>query len=272
LVAQATREQFADGVCFIPLAAITDPTLFIPAIAEVLEIQERGEYSLEKRVIFALANKHLLLILDNFEQVPGAAPLVEYLLTACPQLKILITSRAVLYVPGGHEFLVAPLRLPDLRQLPPLDDLAQYAAVALFGQRARAALSSFEITASNARAVAEICIRLDGLPLAIELAAARIRLLPPTALLARLSQRLAVLTSSGHTLPERQQTLRNTLKWSYDLLDAQEQKLFRLLSVFVGGWTVEAVETLWQANPEAGEPSALDGLASLLDKSLLVKI
>jgi predicted ATPase/serine/threonine protein kinase/DNA-binding CsgD family transcriptional regulator len=271
-VAQATREQFVDGVCFIPLASVTDASLLIPAIAEALEIQERGEYSLEQRVMFALAQKQMLLILDNFEQLLGAVPVVEHLLTTCPQIKILVTSRAVLYVAGEHEFLVSPLSLPDLRQLPSPEGLMQYAAVALFVQRARAALSSFALTESNARAIAEICIRLDGLPLAIELAAARARLLPPAALLARLSQRLSVLTSGGRTLPERQQTLRNTLKWSYDLLDTQEQKLFRLLSGFVGGWTVEAVETLWQANAEAEALPTLDGLASLLDKSLLIKV
>lgn len=271
-VAQAAREQFADGVCFIPLAAITDPALLIPAIAEVLEIQERGEYALEKRVTFALADKQLLLILDNFEQLLAAVPTVERLLTACPQIKMLVTSRAVLYVPGEHEFFVSPLSLPDLRHLPPPEDLIHYTAVALFVQRARAALSSFELTAKNARSIAEICVRLDGLPLAIELAAARIRLLPPAALLARLSQRFSVLTSSGSTLPERQQTLRNTLKWSYDLLNEQEQPFFRLLSVFVGGWTVEALETLWQTRAAAAGLSAFDGLASLLDKSLIIQV
>lgn len=271
-VAQALREQFVDGVCFIPLATITDPTLLIHAIAEVLEIQERGDLALEKQITFALADKQLLLILDNFEQLLSATPTVERLLMVCPQIKILATSRAVLYIPGEHEFLVSPLSLPDLRQLPQPDELLHYTAVALFVQRARAALASFELTTRNARAIAEICIRLDGLPLAIELAAARIRLLSPAALLARLAQRFSVLTSSGGTLPERQQTLRNTLKWSYDLLNEQEQPLFRLLSVFIGGWTVDALEALWQTQAEATTLPAFDGLASLLDKSLVIQV
>jgi predicted ATPase/DNA-binding CsgD family transcriptional regulator len=211
-------------------------------------------------------------VLDNFEQVVEAAPQVEELLIACPALKILVTSRVVLHVQGEQEFSVSPLALPNLKQLPEEESLSQFAAVALFIQRARAVLPSFQLNTTNARTIAEICVRLDGLPLAIELAAARIKLLPPQALLSRLSQRLQVLTSSTRTLPERQQTLRNTLKWSYDLLDAQEQQFFRRLSVFVGGWTLEAADAVVGRTIDNAAFSLLDGIASLLDKSLLIQL
>src|SRR6266567_2378833 len=190
------------------------------------------------------------------------------LLAACPSLKVLVTSRAVLHMRGEHEFPVSPLALPDFTHLPESAALSQYAAVALFLERARAVKPDFALTPTNSRAIAEICIRLDGLPLALELAAARSKLLPPQALLARLRHRLQVLTSAAQDVPLRQQTLRNTLAWSYDLLDAQEQRLFRRLSVFVGGYTLEAVEGLYTALGE--QPvDVLDGVALLMDKSLL---
>ena len=170
-----------------------------------------------EQVKASLHDKQLLLILDNFEQVVRASPRVEELLAACPSLKIVVTSRAVLHLQAEQEFTVPPLALPPLHQLPEHEVLSQNAAVSLFVRRAQAILPAFQVTATNGRTIAEICVRLDGLPLAIELAAARIKLLAPQALLARLTQRLQVLTSGARTLPERQQTLRNTLRWSYDL-------------------------------------------------------
>jgi predicted ATPase len=218
----------------------------------------------------SLPNKHLLLVLDNFEQILPAAPQLTDLLACCPQLKLLVTSRSTQHVQGEHEFPVPPLAVPDLKQLPEQEALAKYAALTLFLERARALKPDFQLTSANAHAIAEICVRLDGLPLAIELAVARIKLLPPQALLARLSQRLAVLTSGLQDAPVRQQTLRNTITWSYNLLDAAEQRLFRRLSVFAGGCTLEAVEAVCTMLGDGdGAGIVLDGVASLINKSLL---
>ena len=272
-VARRMRSFFADGVCFTGLASTSDPTLIPLIIEETLGIQQSVNLSIFKQVEFFLRDKHLLLILDNFEQVVTAAPLIEDLLTACPLLKIVVTSRAVLHLQAEYEYPVAPLTLPDLEQSPTSEDLAHSAAIALFVQRAQAVLPNFRLTQANAHTIAEICMQLDGLPLAIELAAARSRLLPLQALLARLSRRFEVLTGGAQTLPARQQTLRNTLKWSYDLLDANEQQLFRRLAVFVGGWTLEAVEALGNAVHEMQDAVAiLNGMASLIDKSLVLQV
>src|SRR5260221_2230872 len=269
-VAREMQPYFADGVCFVPLVSVNEPDLVVPTIAQELGIQEVGAQSIFDRVKVALRSKHFLLLLDNFEQVVTAAPLIEELLAVCPRLKVVVTSREVLHLDSEHEFPVPPLDLPDLSQLPEDEALTQYAAVALFVQRAQAILPTFYLTQTNARAVAEICVRLDGLPLAIELAAARIKLLPPPALLARLGQRLAVLTSGGRDAPARQQTLRRTIEWSYQLLDADEQRLFRRLSVFVGGCTLQAIEAICAAlDTQPPAVSVLDGAASLIDKSLL---
>jgi len=212
----------------------------------------------------------MLLLLDNFEQVVPAALQVAELLDACPHLKILVTSRMALHVRAEQEFAVPPLTLPDLKHLPDLLVLSQYEAVALFIQRARAVKSDFQVTNATAPAVAEMCVRLDGLPLAIELAAARIKLFPPQALLARLGQRLAVLTGGARDAPARQQTLRDTIEWSYNLLDAAEQRLFRRLAVFVGGCTLEAVESICIAlGDEASQ--VMHGIISLIDKNLLLQ-
>jgi predicted ATPase/DNA-binding CsgD family transcriptional regulator len=267
-VATDLLDAFADGVCFVPLAPIRDPDLVTSMLAQVLGLKEANEQPLLDLLKASLQDKRLLLLLDNFEQVLAAAPRLSDLLADCPHLKILVTSRAVLHLRGEHEFPVPPLALPDFTHLPESEALAQYAAVALFLECARAVKPDFELTPANSRAIAEICIRLDGLPLAIELAAARSKLLPPQALLARLRHRLQVLTSAARDVPPRQQTLRNTLAWSYDLLDAKEQGLFRRLSVFVGGCTLEAVEGLSTALGEL-PADVLDGMASLLDKSLL---
>ncbi len=272
-VATDVGDDFADGVCFVSLAPISDPEFVLPTIAQTLGLWEIGDRSPMERLKGYLQEKHLLLLLDNCEQIVTAAPLLVELLRTCLEVKILVTSRAVLRVSGEYEFPVPPLALPDLRLLPPLADseaLAQFAAVALFLERARALKLDFQLTPTNARPIAEICVRLDGLPLAIELAAARIKLLPPKALLARLGQRLVLLTSGARDVPARQRTLRSALQWSYDLLTADEQRLFRRLSVFVGGCTVQAIEAVCTTlDRDAAAESVLDSIASLLDKSLL---
>src|SRR5713226_6912347 len=272
-VAREMQPYFADGVCLVPMATVNEPDLVVPTIAQVLGIQEIGAQPVLEQVKVALRDRHFLLLLDNFEQVVTAAPLIEEILEVCPRLKVVVTSREVLHLQAEREFPVPPLGLPNLNQLPEDEALEQYAAVALFVQRARASLPTFQLTWTNARSIAEICVRLDGLPLAIELAAARIKLLPPQALLERLSQLFQVLTGGARTLPLRHQTLRNALQWSYDLLDGEEQRLFRRLSVFAGGWTLEAVEALEKTlnEDETSTLSVLDGIASLLDKSLLVQ-
>jgi predicted ATPase/class 3 adenylate cyclase/DNA-binding CsgD family transcriptional regulator len=272
-VAAELSDRFADGVFFVNLAPLSDPDLVIPAAAQALEIKEIGGQPIFELLKASLREKRMLLMLDNFEQVVSAALQVAELLAACPKLKILVTSRMALHVSTEQEFAVPPLALPDLKRLPDLVVLSQYEAVALFIQRARAVKSDFQVTNATAPAVAEICVRLDGLPLAIELAAARSKVLPPQALLARLGQRLAVLTSGARDVPERQKTLRNTIEWSYHLLDAAEQRLFRRLSVFVGGCTLEAVESVCSALGDGdGAVSVLDVLASLIDKSLLQQV
>jgi len=269
-VATEVLVDFPDGVYFVNLAPISDPTFVLPTLAQTLGLREVAGQPLLEHVQRELQPKHLLLVLDNFEQVVHAAPQLVDLLAACPKLKVLVTSREVLHVRGEQEFAVPPLCVPDPKHLPDLKALAQYEAVALFMQRAQAIKPTFQVTTANAPAVVEICARLDGLPLAIELAAARIKLLSPQALLARLGQRLAVLTSGARDAPARQQTLGNTIAWSYDLLDAAEQRLFRRLSVFVGGCTLEAVEVVCQAlGDERGK--AFDGVASLIDKSLVLQ-
>jgi len=214
-VANEMRNAFADGVCFVPLAKISDPTLVIPAVAQELGIGEKRERTIIEQVKVWLREKQFLLLLDNFEQVVTAAPLIEELYASCLLLKVIVTSRVVLHVQGEQEFPVPPLALPDLRKASEESVLSPSAAVTLFVQRAQSTLPTFQLTQANAHAIAEICVRLDGLPLAIELAAARIKLLPPHSLLARLSQGLQVLGSGARTLPERQQTLRNTLKKSH---------------------------------------------------------
>jgi predicted ATPase/DNA-binding CsgD family transcriptional regulator len=267
-IATDLLHDFADGVCFVPLAPISDPDLVMPTTAQALGIKEAGERPLLDLLQAYLRDKRLLLLLDNFEQVLAAASGLSDLLTNCPQLKILVTSRAVLHIHGEYEFPVPPLALPDLTHLAVSEALSQYAAVALFLHYAQAARPDFQLTPANTRAIAEICVRLDGLPLPIELAAARIKLLPPRALLTRLDHRLQVLTGGARDVPARQQTLRNMLAWSYDLLDVVEQRLFRRLSVFARGCTLEAVEGLYAALGE-GPAAVLDGVASLIDKSLL---
>src|SRR6266566_1306209 len=227
-VAAELSEEFSDGVFFVNLAPLSDPELVVPTIVQALGLKEAiGQSPLE--LLSAWLREKALLLLDNFEQVVGAAVEVAELLAHCPKLNVLVTSRAVLHVRGEQEFAVPPLAVPDPNHLPDLVVLSQYEAVALFIIRAQAVKPDFQMTNATAPAVAEICVCLDGLPLALELAAARIKLFPPHVLLARLSHRLAVLTGGARDAPLRQQTLRNTLAWSYDLLDTQEQQLLRRL-------------------------------------------
>jgi predicted ATPase/class 3 adenylate cyclase/DNA-binding CsgD family transcriptional regulator len=267
-VAAELSEHFPDGTWFVSLAPISDPDLVIPTLSQALGLQETRDQSLWEQVKRSLQQQQTLLLLDNFEQVVAAATSVADLLTCCPRLTVLVTSREVLHLRAEHDYAVPPLGLPDPKHLPDLLSLSQYDAVALFIERAQAVKSEFQVTNSTAGAVAEICVRLDGLPLALELAAARLKLFPPQALLTRLGQRLPLLTSRTRDAPARQYTLRNTIAWSYDLLEASEQRLFRRLCVFVGGMTLPAVEAVCAALGD--EPAVvLDGLASLMDKSLL---
>ncbi len=272
-VAVEMRQHFTDGVCFVSLAAISDPGLLMLAIAQELGIQDSRTLTIFEQVKNFLYKRHFLLLLDNFEQLIAAAPLIEDLLESCPHLTLLVTSRIVLHVRGEQEFLVAPLALPDLARpvmSASLEQVAQVASVRLFIQRARAILPDFQLTSANVRTIAEICVLLDGLPLAVELAAARIKLLPPQSLLARLAHRFDVLSNTVRPLAPHQQTLRSTLKWSYDLLDASEQRLFRRLGIFVGGWTLDAVEAVCYYDCDKEQVAALNEVASLLDKSLLL--
>ncbi len=256
------------GVCLVQLAPISDFHLVIPTIAQTLGLRDVEERSLFESLKAFLRDKHLLLLLDNFEQVLEASHALVELLLACPLIKILVTSRAVLHVEGEYEFSVPPLSLPDPFHLPAHEELLHYAAVALFVQRAQMVKPHFVLSEDNAVAVAQICIRLDGLPLSLELAAARSKLLPPQALLGRLNHRLSVLTGGLQGAPTRQQTLRDTIRWSYDLLNAQEQRCFLHLAIFVGGCTLEAAEAVCSGVTDLSLP-VIDLVASLLDKSLL---
>jgi predicted ATPase/class 3 adenylate cyclase len=256
-IAAELAEDFSDGVFFIPLAPIKDPELVVPAIAQVLGVKEAAGQSFSAY----LATKELLLVVDNFEQVVAAAAQVAGLLEEAPRLKVVATSREVLHLAAEHVYPVPPLGVPDPQQsLNPLT-LRQFEAVALFVERAEALQPTFKVTTANAPAIAEICVRLDGLPLALELAAARTALLSPEAMVKRLDQRLGLLTAGARDLPQRQQTLRNTLSWSYDLLDEGEQRLFSQLAVFAGSFTLDAAEGVCDAD--------LDTLGSLIDKSLV---
>jgi predicted ATPase/transcriptional regulator with XRE-family HTH domain len=285
-VAVELAEDFTDGVYFVDLAPIRDPTLVGSAVAQTLGVRESSNQSLLERLKHELHDKQMLLLLDNFEHLLDAAAQIAELLAGTARLKILVTSREQLHLRGEQEIALPPLALPDPGQLPPVERLSQYTAVALFIQRAQASQPAFQVTDANAPAVAEICVRLDGLPLAIELAAARLKLFAPEALLARLSSRLALLTGGARDLPVRQQTIRNAIAWSYDLLTEAEQALLRRLGVFVGGCTLHAVEAVcagaasWELGagesllrPNSQLPSpVLDRLAALVDKSLLRQV
>jgi predicted ATPase/DNA-binding XRE family transcriptional regulator len=265
-VAARMLADFPDGVYFVDLSPLTDPDLVIPSIAAVLEVREVTGQPLIKTLSTFLAPKRLLLVLDNCERVLAAATDIVTLLTVSPDLTVLATSREPLRVRGEREFPLLPLQLPASHRLPAIEELAQVPAVALFLELASASQPDFSLTADNASAVTAICWRLDGLPLAIELAAARIKVLPPAPLLARLERRLPLLTGGGRDLPARQRTMRDAIAWSYDLLTPQEQALFRRLAVFAGGFTLEAAETV--AAPDE-DLALLDGVVALVEQSLL---
>ncbi|HVF10575.1 MAG TPA: adenylate/guanylate cyclase domain-containing protein [Abditibacteriaceae bacterium] len=264
-IAARLLADFEDGVFFVELAAIDNADLLLSTIAPTLGVREGAGQTLRASLQSYLSGRRLLLVLDNFEQVIEAAPVVTQLMAACAHLKVLVTSRKALHLRGEQEFPVSPLALPNLHDLPGVKALSHCAAVQLFIERAVAVKPDFALTNDNAPAVAEICARLDGLPLAIELAASRTRLLSPHAMLARLSSRLKFLTGGARDLPARHQTLEAAIYWSYDLLNDREQMLLRRLAVFVGGCTVAAAEAV--LGDDAGD--VLDGLASLVDESLL---
>ncbi|MCG8351924.1 MAG: tetratricopeptide repeat protein [Chloroflexales bacterium] len=282
-------DAFSDGIFLISLAPISDPTLVVDTIAQVLGVKEVGGRTLLETLKAILRDKQMLLVLDNFEQLLGATPLFNDMLASTQHLKFLVTSRAVLHISGEHEFAVPPLAVPTVQQHASLERLTQYDAVRLFIERARASRADFTVTHENAPAIAEICYRLDGLPLAIELAAARSKLFTPQALLTRLGNRLALLKGGAQDMPVRHQTLRKAIDWSYDLLDTVEQRLFARLALFTGGCTLDAAEAIAPdilvedtQQPMLVERHAtsmfaqhrlvLDGLESLIDKSLLQQI
>jgi predicted ATPase len=265
-VAEEILDQLADGVYFVDLAPISDPGLVASTIAQVFSVGETSEQPLLTTLKIYFRDKRLLLVLDNFEQIIDAAPLVGELLSAAPGLKALVTSREALRVYGEQEYLVPPLKLPNLERVEPLRVLSQYEAVELFTQRARAVKPDFALTEEGACAVAEVCVRLDGLPLAIELAAARSKLLAPQVMRRRLESRLGALTGGPRDLPARQRTLRSAIDWSYALLEPAEKTLFPRLAVFQGGRNVEAVEAVCSHGLAI---DVLEGLESLLNKSLL---
>jgi non-specific serine/threonine protein kinase len=291
-IAREVAGDFADGLVFVPLAALADPALVVPTVAQVVGVRPGEGQPADETLREHLRERELLLILDNIEQVADAASPIADLLTAAPGLTVLATSRGPLRVHGEHELSIPPLSLPPApRRSRPLTaaDLAGSEAVQLFLQRARAVDPDLLLTDANAPTIAEICLQLDGLPLAIELAAARSKLLSPPAMLARLTNRLSLLTGGGRDVPARQQTMRNAVAWSYDLLAPEEQALFRRLAVFAGGFTLEAAEAVIDGQtgrrtdgnddsplsvcPSVRLPvSVFDGLAALADHSLLRRI
>ena len=279
-VAAAAAEEFGDGAVFVPLATIADANLVAPTIARALGVRETADCSLTRSLVEALDDRALLLILDNFEQVVEAASLVALLVAASPRLKVLVTSRVRLHLSGEYQIAVPPLTLPqvrDSRSVPAADsDSMTSEAVSLFVHRARAVDPTFAITEANQDAVAEICARLDGLPLAIELAASRAKVLSPRAMLARLNHRLALLTGGPRDAPARHQTLRGAIAWSHDLLTADQQTLFRCLAVFAGGFTLPAVTAITSSAAESVDAELstelLDSLTALVDHGLVRRL
>ncbi len=266
-VMESVQQNFPDGAYFIPLSTIHDPALLVSTI--VGELGLRGTTLLFDSLVDFLQRGRYLLVLDNFEQLVETGPVLVALLSTCPHLKIVVTSRAVLRVQGEYEFVVPPLTLPDLDHLPDIQALENIAAIALFVQRARLASQNFHLTTANADTIARICHCLDGVPLALELAAARLKILSPQSLLSRLEHRLEVLTSGDNDLPARQQTLRNTLIWSYNLLNVNERWLFRYMTAFSGGCNLEAIEAICLSL--GGTLVVLDNVTSLLDNNLLYR-
>jgi non-specific serine/threonine protein kinase len=283
-VASELAAEFPDGVVFVGLAAVHDPALVGPAIAQALRLREHGDRPAAEVLASFLRDRRLLLVLDNFEQVVDAATPLAELLGACDGLTALVTSRSPLNISGEYRIAVPALTLPPPTDLPALAELTEYEAIRLFAERARAVRADFVLTEAQAGAVAAICQRLDGLPLAIELAAARVAVLPPSLLLTRLERRLPLLTGGPRDLPDRHRTLRNAISWSHDLLGPDEQRLFRRMAVFAGGFSLDAAEAVaggqgcglvgdspvpFSAAALSPPSSVLDGLAALVDMSLL---
>jgi predicted ATPase len=267
-MAALVQRDFDDGVRFISLASLQDTAFVLPSIAQALQLQGSGSFAPLEHLKAFLHAQHCLLVLDCFEHIIDAAPLLVELLVSCPALKLLVTSRETLHVRGEHEFPLMPLALPDTQIPLTSQTLSEYGAIELFVERAQEAHSAFHLTAENASLIAEICQRLDGLPLALELAAARLKLLSPSALLERLKRRLTLLTDGPRDAPPHQRTLRATLQWSYDLLSSDEQRLFRLLASFSGGCTLSALEAVCDALDEKIS-FIVEGVTSLLNKHLL---
>lgn len=270
-VASQLESSFTAGTYFVPMTTIDDPSLVIPTIGVALNVVERPDIEPHEGLVGAIGDQPVLLVLDCLDQVVSAAPDLTLLLSHCPGLKILVTSRIVLHVHGEQEYPLPPLRMPDRApgrtwHTPQIDELESYDAVRFFVERARSIQPDFELTSDNALAVVDICQRLDGLPLALELAAARIKTLPPTALVSRLAKRLQVLTGGSRDQPARFQTMRAAIAWSYDLLEEREQALFRRISIFNGGFSLAALEALCGDDAEV-----LDGISSLIDNSLLMR-
>ncbi|HTS15916.1 MAG TPA: adenylate/guanylate cyclase domain-containing protein, partial [Candidatus Sulfotelmatobacter sp.] len=269
-LAADVAERFSDGIYFVALEPISDPALVPSTIAMAMGVQDVSGASIEDRLRGYLHGRTVLLVLDNMEQVTGAAPFIGDLLRTAPGLTCIVTSRAALHIYGEQEYPVPTLGIPDLAHLPPLEGLAQVDGVALFVERARTARPDFQLTEANAPAVARLVAALDGLPLALELAAARIKVLTPEGMLERLQGRLDLLGGGSRDLPARQQTLRGAIAWSYDLLDPATRRLFACIAVFVGGFELEAAEAVCGPGPAgAASLDVLDGLSSLVDQSLL---
>jgi predicted ATPase/DNA-binding CsgD family transcriptional regulator len=267
-VARKLAGDFADGPYFVDVSPVTDPERVLATIAEALDVHEIGRQSLLESIKGRFRDRQALIVLDNFEQVLEAAPHVAEILSGCPEVRVLATSRAPLRLRWEQELPVPPLRLPDLQRHEPAGSLKMVPSVALFIERARAHRPDFELSTENADAVAAICVRLDGLPLAIELAAARVRTMSPQALYERLDTRLDMLADGLRDLPERQRTLRGAIGWSYSLLSADDRSLFRRLSVFVGGFEeAAAAGVLRRSGPSEGDLS--QGLARLVDQNLV---
>ncbi|HYP18451.1 MAG TPA: tetratricopeptide repeat protein [Chloroflexia bacterium] len=274
-VASELQGNFQDGVYFVGLATISDPGLVITTIAQALGLREASGQTFAVALTNYLRDKQTLLVLDTFEQVIEAAPQVVDLLTACPGLKVLVTSREALHVRGERQFPVLPLEMPAPGSRHPVGELLTYPAVQLFMERAQAVKPQFELTEENAAAVTAICVRLDGMPLALELAAARIKLFPAHEIAARLDRSLPLLTGGARDLPARQQTLRGAIQWSYDLLDEAEKDLFVRLGVFVGGCDLNGIEAICSGPEREGAPDIVDLLTqveSLLDKNLIQQV
>jgi predicted ATPase/class 3 adenylate cyclase len=265
-IAADATDRFPDGIYFVPLGTISQSDLVLPTIAQALGLVDPGTQALD-RLVEHIGDKCILLVLDNFEQVNDAAPQIAELLARATKISVLVTSRSPLRVSGEQEFPVPPLGVPDPKHLPDLEQLSTYESVALFIERAMAVRPDFAVTSANAPAVAEICVRLDGLPLAIELASARVRVLTPQAIMERLGDRLKLLSGGSRDLPERQQTLRGAIAWSHDLLDEADQRVFARFAVFAGGATLDAVERV--VFDPGDDADSLDAIASLVDKSLV---